>query len=115
MGQYLTELVHRRPDLWSRDVNEMYDLLESHGHQSLLKAVAVALQQQLFGVGYVAAHLPGNERGKPSRSPRPAVSDCERRSGCLPALPYPPHAVQQTLFEPMEDASTNILPFGPKR
>lgn len=33
--EYLTELTHRRPRLWSRDVHQLHELLQHHGVEAL--------------------------------------------------------------------------------
>jgi transposase len=55
---YLTELVHRRPRVWVRDVERLHDLLERHGDEALRIAFARALSAGVFGHEYVAHYLP---------------------------------------------------------
>ena len=54
---YITELVHRRPKVWARDIDELNDLLEAHGDSALQSAVAHCLEQRVFGHEYIAHHL----------------------------------------------------------
>ena len=51
---YLTELTHRRPRLWVRDVERLHELLARHGGEPLRAAFAQGLSAQLFGAEYVA-------------------------------------------------------------
>jgi transposase len=54
---YLTELVHRRPSVWIRDVDRLHELLERHGDDALRAAFQRGLAEGLFGHEYVAHHL----------------------------------------------------------
>jgi transposase len=54
---YITELVHRRPKVWARDIDELHHLLEAHGDSALQSAVAHCLEQRVFGHEYIAHHL----------------------------------------------------------
>jgi hypothetical protein len=54
---YLTELVHRRPQVWIRDVDRLHELLESHGEDALRGAFERGLADGVFGHEYVAHHL----------------------------------------------------------
>lgn len=55
--EYLTELTHRRPRLWLRDVHQLHELLQHHGAEPLREAFAEALSQQLIGAEYIAHAL----------------------------------------------------------
>jgi transposase len=54
---YLTEIVHRRPKEWIRDVDRLHDLLQVHGPDRLCTAFEQGLQAQVFGSHYVARLL----------------------------------------------------------
>ncbi len=54
---YLTELVHRRPDLWIIDVEQLHDLLLAYGDDALRTAFLMGLQEQLFGAEYIRHYL----------------------------------------------------------
>jgi hypothetical protein len=54
---YLTELVHRRPRVWSRDVDRMHDLLVQHGADALRAALERGLSDGNFGHEYIAHYL----------------------------------------------------------
>ena len=54
---YLTELVHRRPRVWIRDVDELHGLLERHGDDALRAAFERGLADGVFGYEYVAHFL----------------------------------------------------------
>lgn len=54
---YLTELVHRRPQVWIRDVDRLHELLEQHGDAALRGAFTRGLTEGVFGHEYVAHHL----------------------------------------------------------
>ena len=55
--EYMTELVHRRPNLWHDDVHKLHELLDLHGADAMRAAIAAALSAQTFGPSYVAAQL----------------------------------------------------------
>jgi transposase len=57
---YLTELTHRRPRMWVRDVERLHALLQQHGPVLLIAACEQALRQQTFGAEYVAHFLSSN-------------------------------------------------------
>jgi hypothetical protein len=54
---YITEVVHRRPKVWYRDVDELHDLLEIHGAVPLRIAFARGLVERAFGHEYIAHYL----------------------------------------------------------
>lgn len=54
---YLTEIVHRRPKEWIRDVDRLHDLLQVHGPDRLRCAFEQGLAVQTFGSHYVARLL----------------------------------------------------------
>ena len=55
--EYLTELTHRRPRLWVRDVHQLHELLQQHGAASLRAAFERGLTERLFGAEYIAHAL----------------------------------------------------------
>ena len=65
---YLTELTHRRPRLWIRDVHQLHELLQSHGTDALRAAFERGLTERLFGAEYIAHAL---SRSVPPPAPRP--------------------------------------------
>jgi transposase len=55
--EYLTELVHRRPRVWTLDVDGLHELLQTHGDEPFRAALRRALADQLYGVEYVRHYL----------------------------------------------------------
>jgi transposase len=55
--RYLTEIVHRRPQEWFRDVDRLHQILQSHGPDFLRRAMEEGLKQQIFGAFYVERFL----------------------------------------------------------
>jgi transposase len=55
--EYLTELTHRRPRVWVRDVDRLHDLLQRHGEQALRAAFERGLTEHAFGAEYIAHYL----------------------------------------------------------
>ena len=51
----LTEIVHRHPRSWYGEVEILFDLLESFGHERLRNALRVAVQQQKFAALYITS------------------------------------------------------------
>lgn len=60
---FFTELVHRRPQRWSHDVERIFALLQRHGDAAIQSAISKALAQQTFGAEYVAHVLGDNDEG----------------------------------------------------
>jgi transposase len=67
MEALLTELVHRRPRTWARDVERMHDLLLRHGDVALVNAANRALDASVYGSEYVAHLLEGSPAEEVSR------------------------------------------------
>jgi transposase len=55
--EYLTELVHRRPRIWTVDVDGLHELLQTHGDAAFRTALLRALADKLYGVEYVRHYL----------------------------------------------------------
>src|SRR6266571_1718955 len=55
--EYLTELTHRRPRVWIRDVARLHDLLERHGDEALRTAFERGLMEQAIGAEYISHYL----------------------------------------------------------
>ena len=78
---YLTELVHRRPRLWLRDVDRLHDLLERHGSDAMLAAFERGLSEDVYGCEYVSAFLQERLGGflqHPDRACEPASHERSR-------------------------------------
>lgn len=54
---FITELVHRKPRTWARDVERLHALLLEYDNAAMHKAFRLALDGGAFGVEYVAHHL----------------------------------------------------------
>ena len=54
---YMTELVHRRPADWLRDVERLHSLLQTWGPPAMRAAFTTALREQTIGAEYVAHYL----------------------------------------------------------
>lgn len=55
--EYLTELTHRRPRIWIRDVERMHRLLQHHGADATRLAFEHGLSARVFGAEYIAHYL----------------------------------------------------------
>jgi len=62
---YLTELTHRRPQIWIHDVERLHDLLQTHGDAALRRAFERGLTEQAIGAEYIAHHLGDVRPGLP--------------------------------------------------
>ena len=54
---YLTELTHRRPQIWIGDVERLHGLLQTHGDAALRRAFERGLAEQAIGAEYIAHYL----------------------------------------------------------
>ena len=54
---YLTELTHRRPKIWIRDVDRLHGLLATYGDAALRAAFERGLAEQTIGAEYIAHFL----------------------------------------------------------
>lgn len=54
---YITELVHRRPKIWIRDVDQLHDLLERYGDDALRAAFEIGLTRGAIGAEYIHHYL----------------------------------------------------------
>jgi hypothetical protein len=55
--EYLTELTHRRPRVWIRDVARLHELLERYGDEALRRAFERGLAEGAIGAEYIAHYL----------------------------------------------------------
>lgn len=58
--EYLTEITHRRPRAWVREVDRLHDLLQAHSPELLRDAFQRALDAQTFGAEYIGHYLRTN-------------------------------------------------------
>jgi transposase len=54
---YITELVHRRPKVWIRDVDQLHDMLERYGDDALRAAFEFGLAHDAIGAEYIHHYL----------------------------------------------------------
>jgi transposase len=62
---YLTELTHRRPRVWIRDVERLHELLQAHGPDAMRSALERALVDGNYGYEYVAHYAHGAQTELP--------------------------------------------------
>ena len=55
--EYLTELTHRRPQIWIRDVDRLHALLATYGEDAIRAALTRGLAEQAIGAEYIAHYL----------------------------------------------------------
>lgn len=55
--EYLTELTHRRPQIWLRDVERLHALLATYGDDAMRAAFARGLAEQAIGAEYIGHYL----------------------------------------------------------
>ena len=77
---YLTELTHRRPQIWLRDIDRLHTLLATYGDDAMRGALARGVAEHAIGAEYIAHFLAeavttptpieGDSAGRPeARSP----------------------------------------------
>jgi hypothetical protein len=54
---YLTELTHRRPQVWLRDIDRLHTLLATYGDDAMRTAVARGVAEHAIGAEYIAHFL----------------------------------------------------------
>jgi hypothetical protein len=54
---YLTELTHRRPQVWLRDIDRLHTLLATYGDEAMRAAVARGVAEHAIGAEYIAHFL----------------------------------------------------------
>lgn len=62
---YLTELTHRRPQIWIHDVERLHELLQTHGDAAVRRAFERGLAEQAIGAEYIAHYLGDASPGLP--------------------------------------------------
>jgi hypothetical protein len=75
---YLSELVHRRPQTWQPDIEQIYQLYEQIGRADLLAAIALATEARCFGSEYLQAIVQSTPEGL--TSPRLPLLSLDRIS-----------------------------------
>jgi hypothetical protein len=55
--EYLTELTHRRPRIWIRDVDRLHALLATYGDEAMRTAFTRGLTEEAIGAEYIAHYL----------------------------------------------------------
>jgi transposase len=83
---YLTELTHRRPRIWIRDVDRLHELLATYGDDAVRAAFARGLAEQAIGAEYIAHYLAAAVTTPPAiegdgTGPPPARSSFLRHPG----------------------------------
>jgi transposase len=79
--EYLTELTHRRPRIWLRDVERLHTLLATFGDDAMRAAFASGLAEQTIGAEYIAHYLAATVT-----TPPPIEGDSPGRSGSRSSL-----------------------------
>jgi len=64
--EYLTELTHRRPRLWVKDVEQLHALLQTHGAAATCLAFERGLEARVFGAEYITHYLASPEPAHPA-------------------------------------------------
>jgi len=81
---YLTEITHRRPRAWVEEVEQLFELLQSHGPEPIRSAFARAMAAHTIGIEYVRRYVGvvgsrggGPPKSPPQRLPKPALGQQE--------------------------------------
>jgi transposase len=72
---YLTELTHRRPRIWLRDIDRLHTLLATYGDDAMRAAFARGIAEQAIGAEYIAHFL-----ADAVTTPRPIEGDSTSRA-----------------------------------
>jgi len=80
---YLTELTHRRPQIWIHDIERLHELLQTHGDAALRRAFERGLTEQAIGAEYIAHYLGDVSPGLPFDPKLVAYADFHEPSGVL--------------------------------
>jgi transposase len=96
---YLTELTHRRPKVWLRDVDRLHTLLATYGDDAMRAAFARGLQEHAIGAEYIAHFL----------------ADAVTTAGAIEGDSTGPPDAQSSFIEPLVRSSlgSNRLPVDP--
>jgi Mu transposase, C-terminal domain len=79
---YLTELTHRRPHTWIREVERLHALLQTHGDAALRTAFERGVAEQAIGAEYIAHYLGTTMPPLPfDDTERPSTAASSRRVG----------------------------------
>lgn len=54
---YLTELMHRRPQVWFRDIGRLHTLLATYGDEAMRAAFRRGVAEHAIGAEYIAHFL----------------------------------------------------------
>lgn len=77
---FLTELVHRKPRTWARDVERLHALLLEYDKPALFRAFKLCVDENTLGVEYVAHHL--RRIGRPAQA---EAGSSDPQQGVAPA------------------------------
>ena len=100
--EYLTELTHRRPRIWLRDVDRLHSLLATYGDAALLAAFVRGVVEQAIGAEYIAHYLAervtmpspeGDSTGRPDGRSSFLGQPGEPAARAQPLLLDPPSAI----------------------
>lgn len=84
----LTEITHRDPRLASREVEELYTMLELHGDDTMREAIGAAVKTGKLTIAAVRHALPSSARGR--QGERPDVRGAPPRALDVSRLPPTP-------------------------
>jgi hypothetical protein len=62
----LSEIVHRRPNAWYRDVETMHHMLQQEGDEALRTAINRALRDKVYGGEYIRWFIKHPEDAQPA-------------------------------------------------
>jgi transposase len=79
---YLTELTHRRPRIWIRDVDRLHALLATYGDDAVRAAFTRGLAEHAIGAEYIAHYL-ADAVTTPAPTAGDSTGQAERRSSFL--------------------------------
>src|SRR5262249_26196623 len=107
---YLTELTHRRPQVWLRDIDRLHTLLATYGDDAMRAAFPRGVAEHAIGAEYIAHFL-----ADAVTPPRPIEGDSPGRRDARSSLiehPGQSSLSHQQLSLDLPSASANSAPRG---
>ncbi len=108
--EYLTELTHRRPQIWLRDIDRLHTLLATYGEAAMRVAFAQGLAEQATGAEYIGHFL-----ASAVTTPAPIEGDSTGRSAVRSSLlGHPDESIvrDEQLSVDLPSANANQAPRG---
>jgi len=104
--EYLTELTHRRPQVWLRDIDRLHSLLATYGDDAMRAAFARGVQEHAIGAEYIA-HFLADTVTTPAPIEGDSTGQADARSSFLG---HPGESISQSAQLSLDLPSANAHP-----